>query len=998
MLRKSVFTVFGFCMMLAVSLTATQGANAQELNTVWERTSRTGAAEAKPSWFTIGSVRGMAYHNGHVYAADRTNNTIQIMDAATGADITPATAFDLSGVTGGTLTMNDVEVSEDGVIFLGNLGGADTPFRLYWWNEEGGAYADSVTIPVADRTGDKFTVIGSLADNTIEVWLPVASVDPGVIYVATTADQGANWDIETITLTGANTIVGSSVDVAPLALGRTSDFYIGGNSSAPARYTSAGEFIADSDLDYASRNGMEAFQLEGKDHLAVYTYRPDGSTLEKTGRINVYDVSVAASPTLVAQSPLMGDDVDSYSSIHGEAEIMVNEDGTYNVFALEGVNGLAAFTNAEKPEPVAVTFVVNTATLADTVMPTHLVQMRGTTMGPNGTDIGITWGDDTALIGTNVGGDYWEFNFDMMPGDTVEYKFWTGVDKDNPLGGGWESSNNRKFALDSEATGELKAPVHYFNRETSPFAVKADTIGVLFRVNVGAQIQLGNFDPESHTVSVRGGYAPLGWDDTTVKLDAEGNSPGENAIYSKIVYFNADSLLKYTPFNYKFFLDNGSGDGGYETTADRPFNITNAADTTLHIVNFSNKAPIQGTVLETNLNFEVNVGILEGLGFFNATIDTVYVRGDFNGFGTQDMMTFNSFSGTFEKGSIPYTSTVDANVGYKYYIKWDKRRDEEASEFYLSGITHDGSGWEEPGVTGGANRTFNLIDDANQPVRSEFYNSVEPKALITSANADGGSVTVTFSVDMSPALDANNTSTVFNPASDSVFLFVDTPFFALTNNITVPGDDGGKFGTITPEERDRLRFTDEDSDGIYTLDLDLTLPTLNNIGFRIAYGEPTSESGSLIINGGGFESGRRHYQYIQPQVDGSGNVTWPSTYTFPTLTWKKDDLPWENPPTYNATSNEEEIDGANTFSLDQNYPNPFNPTTNIKFNLANTANVTLSVYNVLGQKVATLANNVRYTSGSHIVSFDAKDLASGVYLYRIEAGNFVSQKRMTLIK
>ncbi len=327
---------------------------AQELNTVWERTSRTGAAEALPSWFTVGSVRGMAYGtvdgNARVYAADRGNSTIQVMDAATGADITLGTAFDLSGVTGGTLPMNDIEVSDDGVIFLGNLASASSPFRLYWWDQEGGAYTDSVTIPVGGRVGDKFTVVGSLADNTIEVWMATASVDPGIVYVATTDDQGATWDVEEITLTGTLVNVGSSPDVAPLALGRTSDFYVGGNSSAPARYSSAGAYVENSVLASASRNGMQVFTYEGKDHLAVYTYRPDGAAGgNKTGQVYVYDISDATNPTIVNQSPLMGDDVDTYSSIHGEVEISLNVDGSYNAYALGGVNGFATYTNAVPP-------------------------------------------------------------------------------------------------------------------------------------------------------------------------------------------------------------------------------------------------------------------------------------------------------------------------------------------------------------------------------------------------------------------------------------------------------------------------------------------------------------------------------------------------------------------------------------------------------------------------------------------------------------------------
>ncbi|MEQ9310796.1 MAG: T9SS type A sorting domain-containing protein [Balneolaceae bacterium] len=327
---------------------------AQELNNVWERTSRTGAAEALPSWFTIGSIRGMDLYGDSLYIADRANSQIRVLNASTGADVTLTTPYDLTGVAGGTYALNDIALSDDGVAFLGNLttNASTSPFHLYWWTGEGGTYADSlsITTATAQRLGDKFTVVGSVTENTVEVWIPAASSDPGVIYVLTTADQGATWDTETITLSGTNVTLGSNVDVIPLALGRTSDFYIGGNSSAPARYTSSGAYIENSALASASRNGMEAFTYDSKDHLAVYTYRPDGvGGGNKTGQVYIYDVSDGANPTIIAESPLLGDDADTFSSIYGDTRVSLNEDGTFNVIALDGVNGFAAFTNAAPP-------------------------------------------------------------------------------------------------------------------------------------------------------------------------------------------------------------------------------------------------------------------------------------------------------------------------------------------------------------------------------------------------------------------------------------------------------------------------------------------------------------------------------------------------------------------------------------------------------------------------------------------------------------------------
>ena len=85
------------------------------------------------------------------------------------------------------------------------------------------------------------------------------------------------------------------------------------------------------------------------------------------------------------------------------------------------------------------------------------------------------------------------------------------------------------------------------------------------------------------------------------------------------------------------------------------------------------------------------------------------------------------------------------------------------------------------------------------------------------------------------------------------------------------------------------------------------------------------------------------------------------------------------------------------YSLEQNYPNPFNPSTVIRFALPKAGNVNLSVYNVLGQKVAEILNK-DMSSGIHTVSFNAGNLTSGIYFYRLESNGYTQSRKMMLIK
>ncbi len=87
----------------------------------------------------------------------------------------------------------------------------------------------------------------------------------------------------------------------------------------------------------------------------------------------------------------------------------------------------------------------------------------------------------------------------------------------------------------------------------------------------------------------------------------------------------------------------------------------------------------------------------------------------------------------------------------------------------------------------------------------------------------------------------------------------------------------------------------------------------------------------------------------------------------------------------------------NDFSLEQNYPNPFNPATTIKYQIAESGLVTLKVYNLLGQEVATLVNEEK-TVGFYRIRFDGSNLASGVYFYRLQAGKFSDVRKLLLLK
>ena len=85
------------------------------------------------------------------------------------------------------------------------------------------------------------------------------------------------------------------------------------------------------------------------------------------------------------------------------------------------------------------------------------------------------------------------------------------------------------------------------------------------------------------------------------------------------------------------------------------------------------------------------------------------------------------------------------------------------------------------------------------------------------------------------------------------------------------------------------------------------------------------------------------------------------------------------------------------YSLKQNFPNPFNPTTTIRYSIPKAVHITIKVYNIIGQLVATLIDEYKQ-AGNYEIKFNGSNLSSGVYFYRMQAGNFVEVKKLILLK
>ena len=188
-------------------------------------------------------------------------------------------------------------------------------------------------------------------------------------------------------------------------------------------------------------------------------------------------------------------------------------------------------------------------------------------------------------------------------------------------------------------------------------------------------------------------------------------------------------------------------------------------------------------------------------------------------------------------------------------------------------------------------------------------------------------------------------------------------------------------GTLVPVEL--TSFSANVSDGNVILNW-TTATELNNSGFEVERKAGGEFQTIAFVLGNGTTTEQHNYSYADNNLN-SGSYT-----------YRLKQVDYDGTFAYSNEVNVE-ITTPVKFELSQNYPNPFNPTTKINFSIPQNSEVTLTVFNVLGQKVKTLVQGFM-EAGKHTINFDASGFNSGIYLYKLEAGNFSEVRKMTLLK
>jgi hypothetical protein len=474
---------------------------------------------------------------------------------------------------------------------------------------------------------------------------------------------------------------------------------------------------------------------------------------------------------------------------------------------------------------------------------------------------------------------------------------------------------------------------------------RVGVVPVTLMLDMSIQEEAGKFDPETDKVVVRGAFNDWAGDDDELKWD------DDEGLYT--ITLGLDESLVGTAFEYKFVI---SPDGWEDN--NRSFTLEEGG-MMLDPVFFNDEEVLPVTA---NITFQGDLSEMLANGWFDPTQDQMRVTGGFNGWGDLEDHTLEAdlLDPSLYVKTISHTGPAGADIGWKFRGRPDDR--------FLD------NGWE-----GGDGQSFTFTGT------DVVLDKIKPN-ILPAGSPLSQAVTVRFSVDINDAVDFYNKKPF--PTIDGVYLNGD--FAPLGAGGWAGWTVADTAGSLIPMYDDGATGGDEVAgDKVYTVEVpfDAESPSIHLYKYGIY-----SATFTDTLNGG-----------VTPMDNEAGfaaNHPILISDTAPLFVNEKDFFgsQWNENVGVKRMASATPMD----YVVHQNYPNPFNPTTEISYAIPRDGKVKLTVFNSLGQRIATLVD-MKQMSGSYQVTWNGMSdfgvkMSSGVYFYHIEADGFSKTMKMIMMK
>jgi hypothetical protein len=478
-------------------------------------------------------------------------------------------------------------------------------------------------------------------------------------------------------------------------------------------------------------------------------------------------------------------------------------------------------------------------------------------------------------------------------------------------------------------------------------------VNVTFQVHMGIYMQLNQFDPATDSIVVRGDFGQYvgqgNWGDAG-NYFALSKSATNDSIYTITIPF-PDSVVGKS-INYKFVIPNPSNPNSdvWENGDNRIYTVTSDANQTIPLAYFNRRTTVGVTVTVT---FQADMSKLLDQGF-NPSTDSIEVRGDTSplDWGPGKILQQDLTDPTLFTVDLQFTGNPGTPIQFKFHCDPQSR--------------FTNTGWES-----GDNHTMSF--PAADTVVGPLVPAIDVGGQTTAPD------TVYFRVDMTGAKERYHNTTI--NGLKSVWLGGGVlPLKWPTNWLFSDTASGGNLIRLY-DDGNAVNGDSIAGDNIWSTKQVFPSGSVTPAEFKysaVFNGVDTLNGGASFLDN---EAGFSENHLIHFILTG-GTIKLFNKFGDQVVTGIKEEATTAVPV---------------EFTLSQNYPNPFNPTTQIGFTLPKGSNVTLKVYNVLGQEVATIFQGFQ-NAGKYIASFDGANLASGIYFYSLHADNFTMTKKMILMK